>query len=57
MTTTQQPVPADATVDVATPEAGPGAIRAMAIVLWVVVGSFLAYGVAQTVLKASALFG
>jgi len=57
MTTTQQPVPADATVPSGTPQAGPGAIRVMAIVLWVVVGSFLAYGVAETALKASALFG
>lgn len=36
----------------------PGAaIRVAAVTLWVVVGSLLAYGVLQTVLKASALFG
>ena len=32
-------------------------VRAMALALWVVVGSLLAYGIAQTVIKASALFG
>ncbi len=51
MTGTQQH---DATSPTA---AGPGAVRVMALALWVVVGSFLVYGIAQTVLKASALFG
>jgi hypothetical protein len=32
-------------------------VRAMAIALWGVVGSLLAYGVLQTALKAAALFG
>ncbi len=32
-------------------------VRAMAIGLWGVVGSLLAYGVLQTALKAAALFG
>jgi|GEM_PF-1310530 len=31
-------------------------VRLMAIGLWVVVGSLLAYGIFQTVVKASALF-
>lgn len=36
----------------------PGApVRVMALALWVVVGALLAYGIAQTVLKAAALFG
>ncbi|ADG75692.1 hypothetical protein Cfla_2807 [Cellulomonas flavigena DSM 20109] len=39
------------------PAAGSAAIRTMALALWVVVGSLLAYGIAQTVIKASALFG
>ena len=38
-------------------EAGPAAVRTMALALWVVVGCLLAYGIAQTVVKASALFG
>jgi len=38
--------------------AGSGAvIRTMAISLWVVVSCLLAYGIGQTVIKASALFG
>lgn len=38
--------------------AGSGAtIRVAAVALWGVVGSLLAYGVLQTALKASALFG
>jgi len=56
MTTTQQQV-SDAPVatdDAATAKGAP--VRAMALALWVVVGSLLAYGVAQTALKASALF-
>lgn len=37
---------------------GSGApVRAMALALWVVVGALLAYGIAQTAIKASALFG
>jgi hypothetical protein len=32
-------------------------VRAMALGLWVVVGSLLAYGVLQTAIKAAALFG
>ena len=39
------------------PAAGPAAVRTMALALWVVVGALLAYGIAQTVVKASALFG
>lgn len=31
-------------------------VRTMAVALWVVVGTLLAYGIAETVLKASALF-
>lgn len=31
--------------------------RVMALALWAVVGSLLVYGVAETVVKASALFG
>ncbi|MBF0689730.1 MAG: hypothetical protein IR158_18410 [Cellulomonas sp.] len=45
----------DVATDVATVKGAP--VRAMALALWVVVGSLLAYGVAQTALKASALFG
>ncbi len=48
MSTEQHPVEA----------AGSGTvIRALAIGLWVVVGSLLVYGIGQTVIKASALFG
>lgn len=39
------------------PAAAGAPVRAMALGLWVVVGSLLAYGVLQTVLKAAALFG
>jgi hypothetical protein len=41
------------------PDAAPRGVpvRAMAIGLWGVVGSLLAYGVLQTALKAAALFG
>lgn len=45
------------TDDVHEAPAGPAAVRTMALALWVVVGSLLAYGIAQTVVKASALFG
>ncbi|MCC2315483.1 MFS transporter small subunit [Cellulomonas xiejunii] len=57
MTTTQQPRTDEpvATDDVATVTGAP--VRAMALALWVVVGSLLTYGVAQTALKAAALFG
>lgn len=54
-------MPATDTTDTVAPEATPAAtgatIRVMALGLWAVVGSLLAYGVVQTVLKASALFG
>lgn len=42
------------------PEAAAGSAgraTSLAVGLWVVVGSLLAYGVLQTALKASALFG
>ena len=38
-------------------EAPAGRAVSLALGLWAVVGSLLAYGVLQTVLKASALFG
>ncbi|WP_250447276.1 hypothetical protein [Actinotalea sp. C106] len=42
----------------APPAAPAGAtIRVMAVALWGVVGTLLGYGVLQTVIKASALFG
>lgn len=50
----------EAVADVAgTTPAQAGGTRAtsLALGLWVVVGSLLAYGVLQTALKASALFG
>ena len=55
--------PADGTVaDRPSVEARPvdaraGRAASLALGLWAVVGSLLAYGVLQTVLKASALFG
>ena len=36
---------------------GSAAAKGAALVLWVIVGSGLAYGVTQTVIRASALFG
>ena len=47
----EQPVEAVAAAPVGAP------VRAMALGLWVVVGSLLAYGVLQTAIKAAALFG
>ena len=45
-------------LDLPTPVAADGArVRLMALGLWGVVGSLLAYGVVQTVLKAAALCG
>ncbi len=41
--------------EVAAPAAG--RVTVMAVALWAVVGSLLAYGIAMTVIKASALFG
>lgn len=32
-------------------------VACMAMALWVAVGALLAYGISQTVIKASALFG
>jgi hypothetical protein len=53
--TTDAVLPAE--LDGADAPKDPGAaIRVAAIALWGVVGSLLAYGVLQTVLKASALF-
>ncbi|MBC7290896.1 MAG: hypothetical protein H5T83_06120 [Actinotalea sp.] len=52
-TTDGAPAPVE---DAPAPGAGTG-IRIAAVSLWGVVGSLLAYGVLQTVLKASALFG
>lgn len=52
--------PSEAPAAVATTAASsmPGApVRAMALGLWGVVGSLLAYGVLQTAIKAAALFG
>lgn len=46
----------DAQTTTTAPSAGAAPIRVMALALWVVVGSLLAYGIAQTVIKASALF-
>lgn len=55
--TTVPPSDAD---DLLSPTEGPAAgsvtVRATALALWVVVGSLLVYGIAQTVIKASALF-
>lgn len=49
---------AAAPVEEAPHPAGSGATtRVAAVALWGVVGSLLAYGVLQTALKASALFG
>lgn len=52
--------PSEAPAAVAT-AAAPGMrdapVRAMALGLWGVVGSLLAYGVLQTAIKAAALFG
>jgi hypothetical protein len=45
-----------ATEDVPPAAAGAG-LRVAAISLWGVVGTLLGYGVLQTVIKASALFG
>jgi hypothetical protein len=36
---------------------GSAALRVAAVTLWAVVASLLGYGVLQTVIKASALFG
>jgi hypothetical protein len=41
----------------AVPAPGASRITSLAVGLWVVVGGLLAYGVLQTVIKASALFG
>lgn len=54
--TTTDDVAAAAVDETAAPAAG-SAIRVAAVALWGVVGSLLAYGVLQTALKASALFG
>ncbi|GIG40473.1 MFS transporter small subunit [Cellulomonas phragmiteti] len=55
--TSDQPLDANDTAALTEPAAGGSApVRALAIALWVVVGSLLAYGIAQTVIKASALF-
>ena len=40
-----------------TPAPAGATIRVMAVALWGVVGTLLGYGVLQTILKASALFG
>ena len=46
-----------AELDLPTVAADGARVRLMALGLWGVVGSLLAYGVAQTALKAAALFG
>ncbi len=54
MATLAPTAPAETTTDDAVATAGP--VRIMALGLWGVVGSLLAYGIAMTVIKASALF-
>lgn len=44
-------------LDLPTVAADGAPVRLMALGLWGVVGSLLAYGVVQTALKAAALFG
>ena len=53
--TTTPPAAAPATPATVAP-AGAGPITMMAIGLWVIVGSLLAYGVVMTAIKATALF-
>lgn len=56
--TTTDEAAAPGTRDHADQPAGSGVgIRVAAVTLWGVVGSLLGYGVLQTALKASALFG
>lgn len=43
-------------MDARTTKGAGASITIMATVLWVIVGSLLAYGIVQTVIKASALF-
>lgn len=55
MATLAPTAPAETTTDgAAVAPAGP--VRLMALGLWGVVGSLLTYGIAMTVIKASALF-
>lgn len=55
--TSDQQQDANDSVSLTEPAGGAyGPVRAMSLALWVVVGSLLAYGIAQTVIKASALF-
>lgn len=51
------PAAPDLDVAAAVPSTPGGRAAVLAMGLWVVVGGLLAYGVAQTVLKASALLG
>jgi hypothetical protein len=57
MTTTETVLerPAEAVTEAAAP--AKSRITSLAIGLWVVVGSLLGYGILQTAIKASALFG
>jgi hypothetical protein len=58
MATTLAPTAPDTDAAVAAvPATQPAPVRLMALGLWGVVGSLLAYGIVMTVIKASALFG
>ncbi|MBO1753069.1 hypothetical protein J4G33_14750 [Actinotalea sp. BY-33] len=60
MAAVTESVPSPTAPSAPAPAAAAGAgttIRVMAVALWGVVGTLLGYGVLQTVIKASALFG
>lgn len=56
-TTTELELELDLELDAVAAAPRGASVRAMALGLWGVVGSLLAYGVLQTALKAAALFG
>ena len=58
MITTTESAPTETeAIELPTVAADGVSVRLMALGLWGVVGSLLAYGVVQTALKAAALFG